>query len=80
MSKPLVKIVNSSTIAAQIKFVAKGDEYKDLNGGTHIYEKSKVMVAIAGSPKPIEIPKEIFDALQDFLGEPEIQQKLKDWV
>lgn len=76
MSKPLVR----KFLGGQFKFIGRNDEYKDPSGSTKQYEMTKVMLVIGGQKQAFEIPKEAFDSLVEFLTEPEIQQKLKDWI
>lgn len=76
MAKPL-KLKFNGGIAT---FVQKGDTYKDPNGQEKMYENTKLMVAIAGQPKAFELPKDAYDALDEFFQTSEVQQKMKDWV
>ena len=75
MTKPIVKNVP----AAKIYFIAQGDTYT-FEGKEKVYDRSKISFAVAGVQGKTEITKDVFDALQDLLTEPEVQKKLKDWV
>lgn len=75
MTRPLIKDVPG----ARIFIIAKGDTYK-FEGKEQQYDRSKIAFAVAGVQGKTEIPKEIFDSIQDLLSESEVQQKLKEWV